>query len=228
MVPTGGAVKAVDRRREGFAGVAGDLFTSGERVVVAVADVARRRQGLEAIVAGLAPEGVCVVSWKAIEADAAVTGGFDHLVALDPPPGGRADPLLCRAPRAHLAWGPAEAEFALLVARAELDLRPALEDAYRALRVLPSGASKELVHDALCGGGRYARSPELCARLALVLRELELVEIALEEPHVRVYASARKELESSPTYRASLRRLGEVEHALGAEMRRSAGAARAA
>ena len=45
----------LDRRREGFAGVAGDLFTSGERVLVAVADVERRRQGLEQIVAGLAP-----------------------------------------------------------------------------------------------------------------------------------------------------------------------------
>ena len=45
----------IDRRREGFAGVAGDLFTSGERVLVAVADVERRRQGLEQIVAGLAP-----------------------------------------------------------------------------------------------------------------------------------------------------------------------------
>src|ERR687896_201834 len=56
--PVRGAHGPVDRRGEGFAGVAGDLFTSGEAVLVAVADVPRRREGLEAIVAGLAPDGM--------------------------------------------------------------------------------------------------------------------------------------------------------------------------
>src|SRR5215213_9137395 len=57
LTPTGDVSAAVhgnsvveDRRREGLAGIAGDLFSSGETVLVAVADVPRRRAGLEAVV----------------------------------------------------------------------------------------------------------------------------------------------------------------------------------
>ena len=57
----------------------------------------------------------------------------DVAVALDPPPAGDPASLPGRG-FAHLAWGPAEIEFALAVWRAELDLRPALVVAYRALR----------------------------------------------------------------------------------------------
>ncbi len=52
--PAGPETLPSDRRGEGIAGVAGDLLTSGERVLVAVADVPRRAAGLEAMVAGLA------------------------------------------------------------------------------------------------------------------------------------------------------------------------------
>ena len=72
----------------------GDLFSSGESVLVAVADVPRRRAGLEAVVAGLAGGPMPVTSWGALAAKPALAEGFDHLVALDPPPGGAADPLL--------------------------------------------------------------------------------------------------------------------------------------
>jgi single-stranded-DNA-specific exonuclease len=217
----------VDRRCEGFAGVAGDLFTSGEAVLVAVADVARRRAGLEAIVAGLAPGGMAVASWAAIAADPTVARAFDHLVALDPPPGGRADPVLRAGPGAHLAWGPAEAEFALLVFRAELDLRPALADAYRALRALRPDADPEALEAALAGGGRFPRSPESCARLLAVLEELNLVELALEERRCRVREGVRADLERSSVYRACAERLTATSRALAAELPQ-AGRARAA
>ena len=65
--PTGDGV-IEDRRREGFAGVAGDLFSSGESVLVAVADVPRRRAGLEAVVAALAGGPMRVVSWPTLAA----------------------------------------------------------------------------------------------------------------------------------------------------------------
>jgi single-stranded-DNA-specific exonuclease len=219
---TGGGVafrgrEAVDRRAEGFAGVAGDLFTSGEAVLVAVADVPRRREGLEAIVAGLAPCGMAVASWAAVAAHPGPAGAFDHVVALDPPPGGRADPILRVGPRAHLAWGPAEAEFALLVYRAELDLRPALADAYRALRELPPDAAPEALEAALAGSGRYRRTPEGCARLLAVLTELELVELDLDRPTCRVREGAHADLTQSSTFRACGERLSEIERALGAE-----------
>jgi hypothetical protein len=213
-----GRREPVDRRSEGFAGVAGDLFTSGEAVLVAVADVPRRRQGLEAIVAGLAPAGMAVASWAVIAAEPALVHDFDHLVALDPPPGGRADPLLRAGPRAHLAWGPAEAEFALLVFRAELDLRPALAAAYRALRALPHDPAPDALQTALSGGGRYPRTPECCARLLAVLGELELLELALERRSCRLREGVRADLTRSSAYSACVERLAAVERALGTEL----------
>ena len=62
----GGIVE--DRRGEGLAGVAGDLFSSAESVLVAVADVPRRRAGLEAVVAALSDGPMPVTSWGALSA----------------------------------------------------------------------------------------------------------------------------------------------------------------
>jgi hypothetical protein len=213
------ACAPVDRRGEGFAGVAGDLFTSGERVLVAVADVERRRSGLERVVAGLAAGDMPVASWAALEASPDLASDFDHLVALDPPPRGIADPLLRLGPRASLAWGPAEVEFALLVWRAELDLRPALAEAYRALRDLPPEADPDLLRQALRGSGRYPRTPEQCARIALVLSELGLVDLVVDPPRCCVNVTSRRDLESSPTFRLSRERLRMIERALEAEAR---------
>jgi single-stranded-DNA-specific exonuclease len=215
-----GAREPVDRLCEGFAGVAGDLFTSGAEVLVAVADVPRRRRGLEEIVAGLAPEGMAVASWASIAADPGVARCADHLVALDPPPGGRADPMLRAGPRAHLAWGPAESEFALCVYRAELDLRPALTDAYRALRALPEGAGADAVEAALAGDGRYPRTPETCARLVEVLAELELIEFDLERRACRMHDGVRADLTKSTVFRACGERLAAIERALAGELPR--------
>jgi single-stranded-DNA-specific exonuclease len=208
----------IDRRREGFAGVAGDLFTSGERVLVAVADVARRRQGLEQIVAGLAPDGMPVASWTAIAADRTIAAAHDHLVALDPPPGGVADPLLRQGIPAQMAWGPAEAEFALCVWRAELDLRPALAGVYRALRELPPEADAASIQHALQGSGRYPRAPRVCAVLLTVLTELGLVEFSADPPACRILETPRTELERSAAYRAAAERLAAIERALAAEL----------
>jgi hypothetical protein len=219
IVDTHAARAPVDRRGEGFAGVAGDLFRSGEDVLVAVADVERRRSGLERLVAGLAPDGMPVASWAGLQANPDIASGFDHLVALDPPPRGVADPLLGQGPRASLAWGPAEVEFALLVWRAELDLRPALAEAYRALRDLPPEADSDLLRQALRGSGRYARTPEQCARIALVLSELGVVELVLDPPGCCVNVTPRRELDRSPTFRLSRERLAMIERALEAETR---------
>jgi single-stranded-DNA-specific exonuclease len=215
---TGGARVVEDRRREGFAGVAGDLFSSGEAVLVAVADVPRRRAGLEAVVAGLSDGPMPVVSWAVLGARPELAAGFEHLVALDPPPGGVADPLLELAPRAHLAWGPSEAEFAMHVYRAALDLRPQLADVYRALRELASGASAEALETALRGTGRYQRSAACCARLLTVLTELGLVELDLEAPACRIVEGVRSDLELSPSFRAARDQLAATERALAPEL----------
>jgi single-stranded-DNA-specific exonuclease len=214
-----------DRRREGFAGVAGDLFSSGEAVLVAVADVPRRRAGLEAVVAGLSDGPMAVVSWTALAAHRELAGDFAHLVALDPPPGGVADPLLGATPRAHLAWGPAEAEFAMAAYRAALDLRPQLTEVYRALRELSPGTAPAELEAALRGEGRYPREATLCARLLKVLGELGLIELDLETPSCRVLEAVRSDLELSPTYRAARDQLSAAEQALAPELPRALPAA---
>ena len=148
----------------------------------------------------------------------ALAGAFRHLVALDPPPGGRTDPLLRQGPHAHIAWGPAEAEFALLVYRGALDLRPALADAYRALRDAGPEAPPDALEQALGGGARYPRTPEICARLVVILGELGLIEFALEPPACRVMEATRRELSESRTFARCTQRLAAVEHALSAEV----------
>jgi single-stranded-DNA-specific exonuclease len=225
--PAGTGPEPVDRRREGFAGVAGDLFSSGERVLVVVANVQRRRRGLEEIVAGLACQGMAVAGWSSLEADPRLSAAHDHVVALDPPPGGAADPLLRAGPTAHMAWGPAEAEFALQVNRAELDLRPALADAYRRLRELPPDLHADEIERALAGSGRYPRTAQSCERIVRVLVELELIDMSIDPPSCRVLDSQGTELGRSPTYRACLDRLTAIERALAPELP-SQDAARAA
>jgi hypothetical protein len=210
-----------DRRGEGLAGVAGDLFSSGESVLVAVADVPRRRAGLEAVVAALANAPMPVISWEALAARPELARGYQHLVALDPPPGGVADPVLKIAPRAHIAWGPAEAEFALAAYRAALDLRPQLTEVYRALRELPPGSGQAALEAALRGSGRYRRTATVCARLCNVLTELGLIELDLEAPSRRIVEGVKSDLELSPAYRAARAELEAAEQALAAELPRA-------
>ena len=160
---------------------------AASRVLVAVADVPRRREGSRRSWPGSREGGMAVASWDAPRGRSRAS-----------PPGSTiswrstrrpaAAPTRCcaRGPHAHLAWGPAEVEFALLVWRAELELRPALADAFRALRELAPGATPDALERALRGDGRYPRTAALCARLLAVLRELGLVEVALDPPACRV------------------------------------------
>jgi single-stranded-DNA-specific exonuclease len=224
-VSEGGAAVIEDRRSQGFAGVAGDLFSSGERVLVAVADAPRRKAGLEAVVAALSDGPMAVVSWADLAAHPELAEPFDHLVALDPPPGGIADPLLGATPRAHLAWGPAEAEFAMNAYRAALDLRPQLAEVYRAIRELPQDAPAEELAAALRGTSRYPRTARSCARLARVLTELSLVELELAPPMARVVDGIRSDLELSATFRAAREELATIERALAPELPRTQPAA---
>jgi single-stranded-DNA-specific exonuclease len=218
----GGVARVVeDRRSEGFAGIAGDLFSSGEAVLVAVADVPRRRAGLEAVVAGLADGPMPVISWAALAARPELANGFEHLVALDPPPGGIHDPLLNATPRAHLAWGPAEAEFAIAAYRTALDLRPQLTDVYRALREVPQDAPATRLEAALRGTARYPRTAAVCANLLGVLTELGLIELDLDGPGCTILEAVRSDLELSPTYRATREQLEATERALAAELPRA-------
>jgi single-stranded-DNA-specific exonuclease len=240
--------KVRDRRGEGVAGVAGDLLASGESVLVVCADVARRRAGIETLIAGLtslatsaaptdcptAGDGPAlpVCSWGDLAADPAIAAPYEHVIALDPYAHADAATLLAGLPAperggfAHLAWGPAEAEFALAVARAGLDLRPSLVVLYRELRERPvAGADLERV---LRGDGARPRPPALAARLVRVLRELGLVAYERDgagHPACRVLDAPRTDLERSAAYRTYMARLADAERRLAASTPRRPAAA---
>jgi single-stranded-DNA-specific exonuclease len=208
-----------DRRGEGFVGVAGDLLTSGESVTVAVADVARRRAGLERLVAGMAGKALPVVSWDALGADPALGAASDHLIVLDPPPVAEGmavlDASCAYGATAHLAWGPSDREFALACWRERLHLRPALVDLWGALDAAGELAGGEL-ESALRGAGRHPRCGSHCGRLVRVLCELDLAAWTVGEAGPRLVRGSgrRTDLDSSPAHRAYAARLAEAERFL--------------
>jgi single-stranded-DNA-specific exonuclease len=213
-----GSAPVSDRRGEGLAAIAGDLLTSGESVLMVVTDVARRRAGLEATVAAMAPDGLAVVGWEALCGDPALTAPFDHLVAFDPPPIADCLPLLDGSEAVvHLAWGAAERAFTLASWRDRLDLRPALVDLWRAL-----DASGELVgadlETALRGSGQHPRDGRHCGRLVRVLCELDLAvwEPTATEPRLSRGGAGRTDLQDSHANRAYSSRLVAAERYLAA------------
>jgi single-stranded-DNA-specific exonuclease len=235
--PVGPPVRTVrDRRGEGFAGVAGDLLSSGETVLVVCADAARRRAGLELVVGGIAravatdPDVDCLAlaSWDDVLADPPLASRYRHVVALDPPLSSSPQEgieALAAAPAApiaeagfvHLAWGEPEVEFALAVARAELDLRPAVTAVYRCLREMGVAPLEE----ALPATGVR---PRACARAVRVLEELGLVELDRSSAALsgRLLAAERTELERSETYRRCQAQLRDVESQLTRQAARAA------
>jgi single-stranded-DNA-specific exonuclease len=206
-----------DRRGSGFAGVAGDLLSTGERVLVLCADVSRRRDGLESLVAGIAArvrvadgepcESLALASWDELVADPRIAAGFEHVVALDPPlwPGG--ETLIASLPGAgfaHLAWGAAEIEFALSIAQRSLDMRGELVALYKELRGAGPLAGEALA-TVLRGTAVHPRPASHAARLVTVLSEVGLVAIE-PGPALRLLDAHRTELERSPTYMDALER----------------------
>jgi single-stranded-DNA-specific exonuclease len=215
-----------DRRGEGLAGLAGDLLTSGESVLLIVTDVVRRRAALEAMVAGMAPGRLPVASWEATGAAPLLADGFDHVVALDPPP--VADGLaLLGASRAtiHLAWGVAERAFTLASWRDRLALRPSLIDLWRALDSAGALAGADL-ETALRGAGRHPRDSRHCGRLVRVLCELELARWdSAAAPRLLRGPVGRTDLQRSTANRAYATRLVAVERHLATPERSASRAA---
>jgi single-stranded-DNA-specific exonuclease len=223
-----------DRRGQGFAGLAGGLLSSGESVLIVCADVERRRPVLEEIVAGVSravtggeESGPALISWDALASRPELGATYTHVIALDPPLREGDERLLAAVPGAgfaHLAWGAAETEFALAVARRDLDLRPAAAAVYRDLRAAGPCAGQAL-QAVLRGDGGRPRSAIACARAVRVLGELGLIafEPAPTGHAARVLDAGPADLQGSPSYRACAARLAAVTAYLGA-----ASAARAA
>jgi single-stranded-DNA-specific exonuclease len=217
VVPSGGRRWLRDRRGEGFAGVVGDLISSGERVLVVCADVSRRLDGLESLVAGITArvrtsdgrpcDGLAVTAWSELEAEPALAEPYDHVVAFDPPAWPAGETLIANVPGhgfAHLAWGPAEVEFALSVAERSLAMRAELVALYKEIRGAGPLAGDRLAA-LLQGSGPHRRTPAHAARLVKVLSEVGLVAVE-PGPALVMLAAHRTELERSPTYMKALER----------------------
>lgn len=201
--PAAASRELCDRRGQGVAGVLGDLLASGESVLVVCAEVARRRGGLDAVLAGLAPEAPSLASWDLLAVRPQVAEPYRHVFGLDPPPVADAHALAQGLPGTglvHLGWGPAEQEFAVTALQARNDLRAPVAHAYRALRNLGQVDGDALSQ--LFG----ARTPATeCAAVVRILLELGFAELEpAGNPILRLRSSERTQLERSAAYRAHM------------------------
>jgi single-stranded-DNA-specific exonuclease len=220
-LPTGtGTVH--DRRGTGvqIATIAG-LLAAGERVLVLVADVSRRRAmldgalhpgrfgaraaylfsercaatALEARLESVTSEpSLALADYRALAALPGLWSRFPHVVALDPPPRDDMGRALGTPPdgvELHLVWGEAEVEFARAVERDRAPLRPAVATVWRARRDGDEARTAEL-------------APETVARCLAVLRE-----VGLDEPGV-VPPGGRIDLAASETFRNSEEQLARA------------------
>jgi hypothetical protein len=208
---------------EGIAAVATELLTSGRRVLVLVADLDRRRAGLERLLAGAAPDArLAVLSWEELMAQPSLASPYEHLLALDPPPVSEAVALAIGAEGVemiHLAWGQAERDFTLAHWRAQLDLRPLLKELWRALA--DGSLEGDDLERVLRGSGTYPRGGRVCGRMLRVLCELGLAEYTAgretAQPACRRLGAARTDLSLSAANRAYAARLQAVESYLAAK-----------
>jgi single-stranded-DNA-specific exonuclease len=181
-----------DRRGGGVAGTIGELVASGEPVLVVAADALLRARHLAPILGGFE-----LCSHEALERDPGLAKAGTHVVLLDPPAG----PVRAHGKMTHLAWGPAELEFAQHVHERQFDLRAELAATYRALRDAGKAASEQL--EALLRGDPQAPRPaSLAGRVVRVLAELGLVSLDAVARSLTVPPAERTALDRSAAFRA--------------------------
>jgi len=219
--------RSIDARRASAVARIGELLSSGARVMAVAADAGRRAALATAVdptsFGGAAatvclrcsPDellsrsrdeelGLLLTDWRSLAGCPSAAQSFEHLVLVDPPFGSDLDRLLaCRTGDGYLheAWGPTP-ELAELCWDGEWDLRPALAGVYRALAASDLGGDE--LGAALCGPGRFARSPEAAARCVRVLMEIGVAagEGSGGTRRLGVVSSERTELERSGAWRA--------------------------
>jgi single-stranded-DNA-specific exonuclease len=193
------------------AAVARELASSGASVLAVTADAAMR--------AGMACEGVRLTDYAELERSPGLSGGFTHVVLVDPPSNAGWEAVLGSASEPgcylHRAWGEAEWRFALSCLSEQLVQRPTLIALFRDLRDAGNVGGEEL-RRALLGSGPHPRSPATAARGFRVLDELGLVEGRPEggRGRVRVVSSGETDLERSATFRAFSARFQEAQRYL--------------
>jgi hypothetical protein len=229
--------EVIDRRgASGVAAVAG-LASAGSPVLVLACDALRRRALVEvaaapsrfgggqlalvshrlsasAVDAQLsalddAGRGVALADWSMLVQRPGLAAGFEHVIAVDPPPNAGLEPLARRPAGAaqgyyHRAWGDADVALATRVYESEWPSRAVLVAVFRALQALPGddGFGVADVRQALGGPGPFPRSPEAAGRCMRVLEELALVRLVPESGDrvLRVVSSEATELDRSGAF----------------------------
>ncbi len=185
-------------------------------MLLVVVDVARRREGLERSVAGMARRELALASWSAIGRTPDLAEPFHHVVAVDPPPVATGLELLASAPGAghvHLAWGQAERDFTLAYWRFNFNIRSELTLLWRDLSER-GGLDGPALEAALRGPGAHPREGAFAGRLLRVLAELGLIDVDAEAREVLMISKERTALERSAAFRAYATRLHGVERHL--------------
>ncbi len=207
--------RLLDRRGCAAVSALASLAAGGERVLVVVADVARRRPLLSRDVLSpqlarraaylqsacvgrlgeaLAGPHVVMAGYDVLAARPQLAAAFAHVVLVDPPFTRRLfAALTAAAPEAwvHLLWGRAEAGFATQVAAAELDLDATLRRVWRAVSAAAGRFEGELEQE-LLGGDPFLRSAGVAAAALRTLRDAGLLRVDgsggyhLERPQSKV------------------------------------------
>lgn len=195
VAPPEGARTVLERCGQSPLTVLADALAGGS-VLAVCTDVPRRVEGLRQRVGGFS-----LASYHALECEPALSDGFEHVVALDPPACQLHDQLIRGgAGFTHLAWGEAELRFAQQMHELEYALRGSLVALYRGLRLCRQAAGMELER-LLRGGASPGRPARLAGRLVRVLSELELVNLDRDLPALAFTGGAPTALERSPAYR---------------------------
>ena len=190
--------RLLDRRGCPAVSTLTSLAAGGERVLVLVADVARRRPLLSRDVLSpqlarraaylqsacvgrlgeaLAGPDVVLTGYDVVAARPQLAAAFAHVVLLDPPfTRSLLAAVAAAAPEAwvHALWGRAEAGFAAQVAAAELDLDATMRRAWRALSA-GSGRFDEALEQEVLGGDPFLRSAGAAAAALRALRDAALL-----------------------------------------------------
>jgi len=217
--------RLLDRRGRPAVSTLSALAAGGERVLVLVADVARRRPLLSRDVLSpqlarraaylqsacvgrlgeaLAGPDVVLTGYDVVAARPQLAAAFAHVVLLDPPfTRSLLAAVAAAAPEAwvHALWGRAEAGFAAQVAAAELDLDATMRRAWRALSAA-AGRFDEALEQEVFGGDPFLRSAGAAAAALRALRDAALLSVDgaggyhLERPQSKV------DVTQTDTYRA--------------------------
>ena len=239
--PVGPVRERVDRPPGSAPATIAALASSGASVLALCADALRRRELVEravrparfgggelALISGRLPDaeiaaaearvtgagsGVILADWAALARDPGLAERCAHVVVVDPPPFEYLERLAHRGEGwVHRLDGRAEAEFALRVHADEWPSRSSLAALYRELAGAGAPLTAARARELLCGERRaHPLSPEVAARAARVLGELELLRWHGDGPErtLGVVSSSGTDLERSEAFRAYRDRLEE-------------------